>query len=101
VIDRNELVYFHATNGDGPSYAYGANGGANEAEAALAAAGPGTPRAATTSHTAQFEDFLDAVAEGRPPLVTVEAAARTLALIRGIYESAATRRPFELEELVG
>jgi sugar phosphate isomerase/epimerase len=33
--------------------------------------------------------------------VTVEAAARTLALIRGIYESATTRRPFELEEVVG
>ena len=101
MIDRNELVYFHATNGDGPAYAYGANGGANDAEAVLAAAGPATPRADTTSHTAQFEHFLDAVAEGRPPLVTVEAAARTLALIRGIYESAATRRPVELKEVVG
>jgi predicted dehydrogenase len=101
MIDRNELVDFHSTNGDGPAYAYGANGGATDAEAVLAAAGSATPRTGTTSHTAQSEHFLDAMADGRHPLVTEGAAARPLALIRGIYESAATRRPFELEEIVG
>ncbi|MDI3418733.1 Gfo/Idh/MocA family oxidoreductase [Streptomyces sp. B-S-A12] len=98
VIDNDELVYFHAAGGGGREYPYGAGGEANQAGELLGGAGS-RRRSDATSHTAQFEDFLSAVEEGRPPLVTVEAATRPLALIRAIYESARTRRPVKIKEL--
>jgi len=39
------------------------------------------------------------VAKNRPPLVTVAEGAKTLALIRAIYESARLRKPIRIEEL--
>lgn len=107
IIDHNKLVYYHAAEGDGEEYAYGAGGKANQVDAILEAYGPpeegdGMPAVAglsTTSHTTQFKDFLSAVEEGRPPFVTVEAATNTLALIRAIYESARTQQPVKVKEL--
>ncbi|WP_232665251.1 Gfo/Idh/MocA family protein [Pseudonocardia sp. TRM90224] len=96
VIDHNQLAYFHAA-GDGDEIrAHGVAGGGNQAEERIAAAAP-VDR--TTSHSEQFEDFLDAVEHGRPPLVTVETAARTLAVIRAIYTSAEAGRPVTIKEL--
>jgi UDP-N-acetyl-2-amino-2-deoxyglucuronate dehydrogenase len=108
VIDHNKLVYYHAAADDSEDFPYGAGGRANQAEAVLAehgvtAAGdddePTVAGLTATSHTTQFEDFLDAVDKGRPPLVTVSEATKTLALIRGIYESARTQAPVSIKEL--
>jgi UDP-N-acetyl-2-amino-2-deoxyglucuronate dehydrogenase len=105
VLEDDRLVYFHAAEGDNaPAYDYGAAGGANQAAevlpaSALAPSSPSIAGLAATSHTAQFVDFLDAVEQGRPPLVTTEEAIRTLAVILGMYESARTNAPVRLDEL--
>ncbi|HEY8458461.1 MAG TPA: Gfo/Idh/MocA family oxidoreductase [Actinopolymorphaceae bacterium] len=110
IIDHDELVYYHAAPEDAEDFPYGAGGRANQAAEVLAAAGVGPkdepaegPTIAglqATSHTTQFEHFLDAVEHGRPVLVTVDEAMQTLGLIRGIYESARTQQPVKIKELV-
>ncbi len=108
VIDHNKLTYYHSADNSDEDFAYGAGGSANQAEAILEAHGvtekkkddePTVAGLTATSHTTQFEDFLDAVEKGRPPMVTVEQATQTLALIRGIYESARTQAPVRIKEL--
>jgi predicted dehydrogenase len=105
VIEDDRLVYFHAADGDNPpAYDYGAAGGANQVAEVFPASphaptGPAIAGLAATSHTAQFVDFLDAMEHGRPPLVTTAEAIRTLAVIRGMYESARTNAPVKLTEL--
>jgi predicted dehydrogenase len=47
-------------------------------------------------HARQYRDFLEAVATGRPPLVTVAEATRTLGVVLAIYESARAGRPVSL-----
>lgn len=105
-IANNHLAYFHAASSrhDAPSFDYGAGGNANQAEQVLSAKPPPTTGESiagleATSHTDQFIDFLDAVGDGRHPLVTVEEATRTLSVIRGIYESAHTGSLVRLKEL--
>jgi UDP-N-acetyl-2-amino-2-deoxyglucuronate dehydrogenase len=51
------------------------------------------------AHRAQYEDFIDAVHEGRSPKVTTGAGRRSLAVVLAVYESARTGRPVELEEV--
>lgn len=107
IVENDRLVYYHAAAGDdAEEFAYGAGDKANQAAEVLPeqeeykpAGGKAIAGLAATSHTTQFQDFLDAVAENRPPLVTVAEGARTLALIRGIYESARLRKPIGIEEL--
>jgi UDP-N-acetyl-2-amino-2-deoxyglucuronate dehydrogenase len=105
VLEDDRLVYFHAAEGDNPpAYDYGAGAGANQAAEVLppsadAPTAPAIAGLAATSPTPQFIDFLDAVEQGRPPLVTTEEAIRTLTVIRGMYESARTNAPVRLSEL--
>ena len=47
-------------------------------------------------HTAQIADFIDALNEGRPPLITGRDATRALKVLLGVYESAATHQPVSL-----
>jgi len=47
-------------------------------------------------HRKQFEDFLAAVAEDRPPLVDAEEGIKSLEIILAIYASSAERRPVAL-----
>lgn len=96
VIEKDKLVYFHAAGDDAVDSPYGAKV-ANQVDEALATALP----EGVTTHSIQFADFLDAMESGRPPLVTAEAATRTLAVIRGIYASAAAGRPVKIKELTG
>ena len=42
---------------------------------------------------AQYRDLLSAVKHGHQPLVTAQAAARTLSVVDAAYRSAATGRP--------
>ena len=99
IIDGDRLAYFHTAAGEGAAADYGADAGANQAAAVLpepSAPNPSAgsdPAALSDAHAAQYRDFLDAIEAGRPPLVTTAEAARTLAVIHGIYDSARTGRP--------
>ncbi|MFD4672521.1 Gfo/Idh/MocA family protein [Lentzea sp. NPDC058450] len=48
------------------------------------------------AHLAQYTDFLEAVQDGRPPLVTTADARRALAVVLAVYESARTGTPVAL-----
>jgi UDP-N-acetyl-2-amino-2-deoxyglucuronate dehydrogenase len=53
------------------------------------ATGSAEPMAiALDAHARQYRDFLDAIATGRPPLVTLDEATRTLATVLAIYSAA-------------
>ena len=98
IIDGDRLAYFHTAAGEGAADDYGGDG-ANQAAAVLpesSAPNPSAgsdPAALSDAHAAQYRDFLDAVEAGRPPLVTAAEAARTLAVVHAIYDSARTGRP--------
>jgi len=98
VIENDKLSYFHVgTPGDAGS-TYGAGGAGNQAESVLPNSGGGPsagadPKALSDAHGIQYRDFLDAVAAGRDPLVTVRQAARTFDVIWAIYASARSGRP--------
>jgi predicted dehydrogenase len=47
-------------------------------------------------HRKQFEDFLAAIAEDRPPLVDAQEGIKSLEIILAIYASSAERRPVSL-----
>lgn len=105
VIDDDELDYFHAAAGesDADAPAYGADADANQAAIVLPRNGSGAPSAGadpaalSNRHTDQFRDFLDAVEQGRPPMVTVDDGIRTLAVVCAIYESARTGQPVRID----
>jgi predicted dehydrogenase len=104
VIDNDELAYFHAAAPSAAAPAYGVSGtGADGNQAAQLlprterATGAGSdPSALSDAHVDQYRDFVDAVAAGRPPLVTVADAGRTLAVVRAIYDSALAGAPIPL-----
>jgi UDP-N-acetyl-2-amino-2-deoxyglucuronate dehydrogenase len=52
--------------------------------------------ATTHYHRLQISDFLQAVSEGRPPLVTGAEARTVVALITAIYRSQREHRPISL-----
>ncbi|HET7724161.1 MAG TPA: Gfo/Idh/MocA family oxidoreductase, partial [Propionibacteriaceae bacterium] len=114
IIEEGRLTYFHAAGGDAADLPYGSRGDDNQAASVLPQRAPShrpegqdqpTDRALSpedegdgfhSPHARQFSDFLDAVAQGRRPLVTVTEAAKTLALIRAIYESAQRGEPVQV-----
>ncbi len=102
IIDDDQLVWFHAHSADSvQGDAYGSSRSANQAADAVQAAAAGAhgptagaqPGSLGPAHAAQYADFVDAVTTGRPPLVTVADARRTVATVTAVYESARTRRP--------
>lgn len=106
IVENDKLLYYHAATEGAEEASYGAGGSANQAAEVLPEQETYKPASAEkvaglepTSHTTQFTDFLDAVEQGRPPLVTVSEGAKTLALIRGIYESARRAEPVRIKEL--
>ena len=105
VIDDDELTYLHIAPTDAADLAYGAPSNGNQADDVLRADRDGDrtagadPAALSNAHADQYRDFLDAVAEGRPPLVTVAEATRTLAVVRAIYDSVRTGKPVAVPAL--
>ncbi|NLI66477.1 MAG: Gfo/Idh/MocA family oxidoreductase [Tissierellia bacterium] len=51
-----------------------------------------SPEVDETSHIRQYEDFVEALLEDRPPLVTGDEAMKSLKLIKGIYQSSEEKR---------
>ncbi len=67
--------------------------GSGDVEAGSPAGRDGDPGDA---FLAQYEDFVDAVREGRPPLVDANAGVQTLAVVEAMYRSASSGRPVRL-----
>jgi len=84
VLHDDRLESFHAA--DGPA---GDQSGL-EVEAAQTTAGPRPPDAFAAGHHRQYDDFHDAITQGRDPLVTVDEALASLEFVHAIYRSAAT-----------
>jgi predicted dehydrogenase len=105
IIDDDELSYFHAAGEGQEGEAYGAGGGENQAEEVMeqygeVATGPGAgadPGSLSMAHRDQIQDFVEALREGREPLVNLEEGRKPLAIIQGIYESARTGGPVRIE----
>jgi UDP-N-acetyl-2-amino-2-deoxyglucuronate dehydrogenase len=103
IIDDDELSYFHAAGEGQEGEAYGA--GENQAEQVRkrygeAATGPGAgadPASLSMTHRDQIQDFVEAVRQGREPLVNLEEGRKPLAIIQGIYESARIGGPVRIE----
>ena len=95
VIDDDRLAYFHTAQAGDTGRDLGSGSPDNQAEQVLenSSSIPTSDSRRRTSHTAQYEDFISAIANDRPPLVTVGEATRTLAVVIAIYESARTGRP--------
>jgi predicted dehydrogenase len=106
IIDDDELSYFHAAGEGQEGEAYGAGGGENQAEEVMeqygeAATGPGAgadPGSLSMAHRDQIQDFVEAVRDGREPLVNLQEGRKPLAIIQGIYESARTGGSVRIEE---
>src|SRR5215211_1326671 len=104
IIDNDELRYFHATGEEQEGDAYG--GGENQAEQVMerygeveSGAGAGAdPGRLSMAHREQIQDFIEAVREGREPLVNLQEGRKPLAVIQGIYESARTGGLVRIEE---
>jgi UDP-N-acetyl-2-amino-2-deoxyglucuronate dehydrogenase len=98
IIEDDELTYFHSATEGQEGEAYGAGGGENRAEEIIqrygeAGSGPGAgadPGNLSMVHRDQIQDFVEAVRDGREPLVNLEGGRGPLAIIQGIYESART-----------
>ena len=105
IIDDDELTYFHAAREGQEGGAYGAGGGENQAEEVMlrygeAESGPGAgadPGSLSMAHRDQIQDFIEAVGEGREPLVNLQEGRKSLAIIQAIYESASTGGPVRIE----
>jgi predicted dehydrogenase len=63
---------------------------------AAAGAGSSPTGIGATAHTRILADFVAAIREARPPMITGEEARRSLAFVLAIYESARTGRPVRL-----
>jgi UDP-N-acetyl-2-amino-2-deoxyglucuronate dehydrogenase len=106
IIDDDELTYFYAAGEGQEGEAHGVVGGENQAEETMqrygeAASGPGAgadPGSLSMAHRDQIQDFVEAVREGREPLVNLQEGRKPLAIIQGIYESARIGGPARIEE---
>jgi UDP-N-acetyl-2-amino-2-deoxyglucuronate dehydrogenase len=97
VIDNDELVFLHGTPpGEAPEErSYGSTSVRAGADAGATAAS--NPGGLSDSHRLQYLNFLAAL-DGKEPLrVDLETNRQAVALINGVYESARTGRPVELQ----
>ena len=85
-IENDHLVYLHLARDERePAGDYGV-APASPADRS----GSDLAQGETNSHAAQIADFVDAVRNDRPPLVTGSGARSAVELILGIYKSAGT-----------
>lgn len=98
-IDGDRLVSFHvAPSAADPNVAAAVDQAAELLVAPAASATAGAdPTALSDAHTAQYQDFLDAVTHGWAPTVTLTDAIRTLTVVDGVYRSARHGSPVHLQ----
>jgi UDP-N-acetyl-2-amino-2-deoxyglucuronate dehydrogenase len=82
IIDADVLRYFHT-----------ADGGDEMVDTVGPPSAGADPSALSSAHELQYADFVDAVATGHDPLVTVADARLTLDVVLAIYESAREAHP--------
>jgi UDP-N-acetyl-2-amino-2-deoxyglucuronate dehydrogenase len=91
VIEREEVSYFHAADGEQP-------GDAPDHNQAVALGGAAGAESIDDAHRDQYADFVDAVEQNRPPLIGTRDGRRALELVLGVYESARTGHAVKLGE---
>lgn len=60
---------------------------------------PGADRGTALGHFLQIQDMVDAIDEGRDPVITGEDALHSLAVIQAIYEAERTGQPVEVRQM--
>jgi predicted dehydrogenase len=106
-IENDRLTWFvsavDAKPGERPGNTADAEVEARTDEAVSAAAVAGwaasDPTALGSSHATQYRNFLDAIASGGEPLVTIEEGTKALRVIRAMYASAESGQPVKLADL--
>ena len=94
VISNDELVFLHENVGPAPEIALSSGTGSNQVTDDYRLAPDDT--ALGNAHRRQLADFINAVTTGGSPRVGTEDARTSLAVILGLYESAATGKPVSL-----
>ena len=94
VISNDELVFIHENVGPAPEIALSSGTGVNQVTDDYRLDPDDT--ALGNAHRRQLEDFVHAVTTGASPRVGTKDARTSLAVILGLYESAATGKPVAL-----
>jgi len=100
IIDNDRLEYIHVAEGEGSDM--GLRGGGNQAHRYEdpETAGGLDATEFPLGHVRQYRDVLAAIAEGRDPLVDVEAATLALATVRAVYISAVLDKKVRIDEVI-
>ena len=96
VIADDQLVYLHGNVGSAPELAMPVPAAETNQVTDAITAGPAGLGAA---HVAQFADFVDAIRADRPVRVGTREARAALAVVLGLYASAASGRPVPIGHL--
>ncbi|WP_432875324.1 Gfo/Idh/MocA family protein [Kribbella sp. CA-245084] len=97
VIDDSRLEFFHA--GD-PESGQAPNQAAERVEVGELRSSPPAEDFFVTGHLRQYDDIADAITNKRPPVVTVNEALLSLALVRAIYLSATLGAPVRFDDVL-
>ncbi|MDA8438840.1 MAG: Gfo/Idh/MocA family oxidoreductase [Propionibacterium sp.] len=98
IIERDRLAYLHAAP---EAHALPGEGPLARNQAAEVLPDGGDPGSNIVALARQYVDFLDAIDTGRPPVVTLAEAGRTLAVVEAFYDSARTGRPVHVGDSGG
>jgi predicted dehydrogenase len=97
IIDDSRLEFFHA--GD-PGSGEAENQASERVEVNELRSSPQAEDFFVTGHLRQYDDIADAITNKRPPVVTVNEALLSLALVRAIYLSAALGAPVRFDDVL-
>lgn len=105
IIDNDELRYLHCGDGEAADNLREAKVTGNQAEAALEQVEEfGGSRndvdRFVAGHLRQYDDIAEAVLQGREPLVTVQEALLSQALVRSLYVSATLGQPVRFDDVL-
>lgn len=106
VIDNDRLEYFHAAADGATVGGYGAAGDASmnqaakEVPVAETSAAPRRDEDFLLGHSRQYDDIANAIDTGRRPVVDVNEALLSLALVESIYRSARSKAPVLVDDVL-
>ena len=108
IIDNDNLRYYHAGDGEVSDNLREAKTIGNQADQVLAqeaeadefAGARNRPDGFVAGHSRQYDDISAAIAEGRQPLVTVDEALLSLALVKSLYISSTLGRPVIFDDVL-
>lgn len=105
VIENDRLAYFHSSDKGSVVPGMGLAGQQNQSSDELARFAPdihedSQPIMYASGHIRQYRDIVQAIEDGRPPLVTVGNAVRSLATVRAVYISATLNEPVLFKDVL-